>query len=159
MRIIQLYICVIITAELFLVRVFLHSDWIRKDTEYLSVFSPNAGKCGPEITRYLDTFHSVHTLYLYIIHCINNIRSTILLQYLVRISYSFFPSSKIKNIVVLFTQLRVPVKINIQCYFRSVSSTCCLLDLKQLFPNFPLKFLKRRKVSVSFVDTELWCGR
>ena len=27
-------------------RIFLHSDWIRRDTEYLSVFSPNAGKCG-----------------------------------------------------------------------------------------------------------------
>ena len=25
---------------------FTHSDWTRRDTEYLSVFSPNAGKCG-----------------------------------------------------------------------------------------------------------------
>ena len=32
----------------FLVRIFPHSDGIRRDTEYLSVFSPNAGKCGPE---------------------------------------------------------------------------------------------------------------
>ena len=24
-----------------------------------SVFSPNAGKCGPEKTPYLDTFHTV----------------------------------------------------------------------------------------------------
>ena len=29
------------------------------DTKYLSVFSPNAGKYGPEITPYLDTFHAV----------------------------------------------------------------------------------------------------
>ena len=29
------------------------------DTEYLSVFSPNTGKYGPEITPYLDTFHAV----------------------------------------------------------------------------------------------------
>ena len=32
--------------------IFPHSDWIRRDTEYLSVFCPNAGKmrekCGPE---------------------------------------------------------------------------------------------------------------
>ena len=28
----------------FLVRIFPHSDWIRRDTSYLSVFSPNAGK-------------------------------------------------------------------------------------------------------------------
>ena len=42
-----------------MVRIFLHSDWIRKDTEYLSVFRPNAGKYGPEITAYLDNFHAV----------------------------------------------------------------------------------------------------
>ena len=28
-------------------------------TMYLSLFSPNAGKYGPEITPYLDTFHAV----------------------------------------------------------------------------------------------------
>ena len=27
-------------------RIFQHSDWIQRDTKYLSVFSPNAGKCG-----------------------------------------------------------------------------------------------------------------
>ena len=27
---------------------------------YFTVFSPNAGKYGPEITPYLDTFHAVH---------------------------------------------------------------------------------------------------
>ena len=36
----------------FLVRIFPHSDWIRRDTEYLSVFlslfSANAAKYGPE---------------------------------------------------------------------------------------------------------------
>ena len=30
--------------------------------KYLSVFSPNAGKCGPEITPYLDTFYAVMVL-------------------------------------------------------------------------------------------------
>ena len=38
---------------------FSHSDWIWRDTEYLSVFSPNTRKYGPEITLYLDTFHTV----------------------------------------------------------------------------------------------------
>ena len=33
---------------LILVRIFQHSDLIRRDAPYLSVFSPNAGKCGPE---------------------------------------------------------------------------------------------------------------
>ena len=40
-------------TEFFLVRIFLHSDWIRRDT------SPNAGKYGPEKTPYFDTFHAV----------------------------------------------------------------------------------------------------
>ena len=32
----------------FLVRIFPHSDWIGRNTEYLSVFSPNAGKYRSE---------------------------------------------------------------------------------------------------------------
>ena len=35
-------------SEFILVRIFPHSDWIRRETEYLSVFSPNVGKYGPE---------------------------------------------------------------------------------------------------------------
>ena len=31
-----------------LVGIFRHSNWIRRDTPYLSVFGPDAGKCGPE---------------------------------------------------------------------------------------------------------------
>ena len=46
-------------TEYFLVCIFLHSDWIRRDTKYLSVFSPNARKYGPENTPYLNTFHTV----------------------------------------------------------------------------------------------------
>ena len=29
-------------------RIFSHLNWIRRDTVHLSVFSRNAGKCGPE---------------------------------------------------------------------------------------------------------------
>ena len=50
-------------TELFLVGI-LHSDWIRRDTSYLSEFSRNAGKYGPEMTPYLDTFHKVIFLWL-----------------------------------------------------------------------------------------------
>ena len=46
-------------TEFLLDCIFLHLDWIRRDTPYLSVFSPNAGKCGPEQTPYLNTFHAV----------------------------------------------------------------------------------------------------
>ena len=49
-------------TEFFLVLIFQHSDWIRTDTSYLSVFSLNAGRCGPEKTPYLDTFHAVACL-------------------------------------------------------------------------------------------------
>ena len=42
-----------------LVLIFPHSDWIRRDTRYLSVFSPNAGKYGPELTPNLSTFDAV----------------------------------------------------------------------------------------------------
>ena len=40
----------------FLVLIFPHSDWIRRDTLYLSVFSPNAGKYGPEKFRIRTLF-------------------------------------------------------------------------------------------------------
>ena len=58
-------------TELFLVRIFPHSDWIRRDA-YLSVFSPNAGKYGPEITPYLGTFHAVRTSELLVIFVQSN---------------------------------------------------------------------------------------
>ena len=35
-----------------LVCIFPHSDWIRRDTEYLSVLSPNAGKYGQGNSEY-----------------------------------------------------------------------------------------------------------
>ena len=38
---------------------FPHLDRIRIDTPYLSLFSPNAGKYGPEKTPYMDTFYAV----------------------------------------------------------------------------------------------------
>ena len=34
--------------RLSLVSIFPHLNWIQRDTEYLSVFSANAKKCGPE---------------------------------------------------------------------------------------------------------------
>ena len=43
----------------FLARIFPHSDWIRRGTQYLSIFSPNLGKYGPEKTPYSETFHAV----------------------------------------------------------------------------------------------------
>ena len=46
-------------TEFFLVHIFPHSDWIRRDTPYLFVFSPYAEKYESEKTSYLDTFHAV----------------------------------------------------------------------------------------------------
>ena len=44
-----------------LVLIFPHLDRIRRDTPYLSVFSPSTGKCGPEQLRIRNTFHTVFT--------------------------------------------------------------------------------------------------
>ena len=49
-------------TEFFLLRIFPHSNWIQRDTKYLSVFSPNGGKYGPEKTPYFGTFHAVSHL-------------------------------------------------------------------------------------------------
>ena len=50
-------------TELFLVHAFFQVEWILRIrfvfTSYLSVFTLNAGKYGPEITPYLGTFHAV----------------------------------------------------------------------------------------------------
>ena len=43
-------------TEFFLVRIFPHLNWIRRDTEYLSLFSPNVGKYGPEKLRIWTLF-------------------------------------------------------------------------------------------------------
>ena len=43
-----------------LVRIFPHSDWIWRDTRYLSVFSPNTGKCGPNNSEYGHFLRSVN---------------------------------------------------------------------------------------------------
>ena len=48
-------------TEFFPVRIFSHSDRIRRDTPYLFVFSPNAGKEGAEKTPYLNTFYAVYS--------------------------------------------------------------------------------------------------
>ena len=50
-------------TEFFLVRIFPYSHWITRDTPYLSVFSWNAVKYGPEKNPYLDTFHVVWLLH------------------------------------------------------------------------------------------------
>ena len=42
--------------RVFLVLIFPPSDWIRKDTEFLSVFSPNIGKCRSEKLRIWTLF-------------------------------------------------------------------------------------------------------
>ena len=79
--------------KLFLVRIFSHSDWIRRDTDtkYLSVFSPIAGKYGLEITPYLDTFHAVLSI----------LESLLLMIHSLHITFTSFELLIIaKNIVI-----------------------------------------------------------
>ena len=47
--------------EIFLVLIFPHSYQIGKNTEYLSVFSTNAGKYGTEKLRIRTLFEQCHT--------------------------------------------------------------------------------------------------
>ena len=44
---------------------------MRRDTEYLTVFSPNAGKYQPGKTPYLETFHLVRSFVVQVLflHC------------------------------------------------------------------------------------------
>ena len=51
--------------QIFLVRIFPHSEWIGRDREYLSVFSPNAGKYGPENLQ-IRTLFTQWYIYIYI---------------------------------------------------------------------------------------------
>ena len=44
-----------------LVRIFPHLDWIRRDTPYFSVFSPNAGNAGQNNSEYRHYLYSVTT--------------------------------------------------------------------------------------------------
>ena len=44
-------------TELFLVHIFLYSDWIQENMD--TGYNPNTGKYGPEITPHLDSFHAV----------------------------------------------------------------------------------------------------
>ena len=59
-------------------------------TKYLSVFSPNAGKYGPEKTPYLDTFHTVFA-------CMN--KKSALVSY-DRVNCYFNPSLIDKELIV-----------------------------------------------------------
>ena len=53
-----------LNTEFFLVRIFSHLDWIRRDTEYLSIFSPNAGKCGKNADQnYSEYRHFLRSVY------------------------------------------------------------------------------------------------
>ena len=72
----------------FLVRIFPHSDWIQRDTSYLSIFSPNAGKYRPGKTPYLDNFHAV---------VIRMVHKTMLATVISRRTKRFFEESLLNN--------------------------------------------------------------
>ena len=54
-------------TEFFLVHIFPHSDWIQRDTEHLSIFSPNARKYGPENVFPLLEFRISFKLYFVVL--------------------------------------------------------------------------------------------
>ena len=66
-------------------------SWIRRDISYLSVFSPNVGKHGPEITPYLDTFCAVwegcFDLLIFLLRKVSKIKLSFMLVALLLITY------------------------------------------------------------------------
>ena len=87
-------------TEFFLVRIFPHSGWIRRDRKHLSVFSPNAWKYGPEKTPYLDTFHVV-SCKLWRINMIM-LATTMLMIMLVKVLWSYVLFRNFKRKTNLF---------------------------------------------------------
>ena len=61
-KMVKMFFTIVLTAwkvsifGVFLVRIFPHSVWMRRVTPYLSVFSPNPGKYGPEKLRIRTLF-------------------------------------------------------------------------------------------------------
>ena len=55
-------------SELFWSAFFPHLAWIRRDTEYLSVFSPDLGKCG-------ENADQNNSEYGHLLHCVINLDS------------------------------------------------------------------------------------
>ena len=53
--------------------------WTNTEND-LSVFSPNTGKYGPEITSYLDTFHAVNSSLIIFICCIWHVSDKLSIQ-------------------------------------------------------------------------------
>ena len=83
----------------FFVRVFLYSDWIRRFTPYISIFSPNTGEYKPEKTPYLDTFHAMQIFYKFLLifmllelQIIPRIRSYFMVVHPSYVCHSFHPS-------------------------------------------------------------------
>ena len=60
------YIRILNMAEFFLVRIFPHSGWIRRDSPYLSVFSPNAENTDQKNLRIWTLFtQCLYTYFFY----------------------------------------------------------------------------------------------
>ena len=106
-------------TELFLVRIFPHSDWIRRDASYLSVFSPNAGKADQNNSEYGQFLRSDGLQ--------RNIRP---------ISYCLFIG---KTLNVLFTMRCLNFLLKIIWF----SKTNQNLDLTRLIPDLCCEFWKK----------------
>ena len=106
-------------TELFLVLIFPHSDWIRRDASYLSVFSPNAGKADQNNSEYGQFLRSDGLQ--------RNIRP---------ISYCLFIG---KTLNVLFTMRCLNFLLKIIWF----SKTNQNLDLTRLIPDLCCEFWKK----------------
>ena len=116
----------------FLVRIFQHAEWIRTDTPYLSVFSPNAGKYRPENSKYGYLSRSVDVRYFSLKKYIVDIwqgpkiqkQIQVLCQGLIfnkvarlRLWHRFFPVSFVKFLRITFFY-RTPLE---DCFYKYTS--------------------------------------
>ena len=81
-----------------LVRIFPNSDWVRRDISYVSVFSPNAGKFGPEQLQIRTLFAQQNTLKILKKNCAKK-RSFLLRISSVQISSHLLKKSVMENFI------------------------------------------------------------
>ena len=91
----------------FLVRIFPHSDWIRRNTEYLPVFSTNATQYGPKKTPNTDTFHAVTQVKVLLFH------NLLLLRYSCIVSSVWDSLSKLLVVGSIFKNMNQSLWMNI----------------------------------------------
>ena len=117
-------------TEFFLVRIFPHSDWIWRDAKYISVFSSNARKYGPEKNLCIWTLFTqweLHYLNLYpAMSTLNRLRSGLMTSRKVYIDILvWWRSCYSKTNFSLFWYHLDVIVFKLFCFFSVCSESLC----------------------------------